>query len=206
MSNSRFVVRDLGRMSYQAAYAVQLDCHDSVTAGGADTLLLVEHPPVLTLGVNFHEDNLHLSREAYEARGIDVVRTDRGGDVTFHGPGQLVIYPIFELTSRGKDLHKWLRELEEVVLIALRSFGIAGRRFPPHTGVWVGDKKIAAIGIKVKRWISLHGIAINVNNDLSSFDLIVPCGIQGYGVTSMSECLGREVGVEEVKQAIIASF
>lgn len=200
-----FEVQDLGRMSYRDAWDVQLQVLADVQAGGANQLLFVEHDPVLTLGANFHEENLLLPRTEYERRGIEVIATDRGGDVTYHGPGQLVIYPIFNL-SETKDLHKWLRTLEEVIIMTLASPGIEGRRFPPHTGVWVGDRKIAAIGIKVKRWVSLHGISLNCNLDLAPYNLFVPCGIQEFGVTSIGNELGRSVSVEEAKQHVISSF
>lgn len=179
---------------------------EGVLGGGPDTLLLVEHEPVLTLGASFHAENLLLSTADYEARGIEVMPTDRGGDVTYHGPNQLVAYPIFDLNRHGKDLHKWLRDLEEAVILTLVAFGLEGYRFPPHTGVWVNGKKICAIGIKVKRWVSMHGIALNCNNDLSVFDSFVPCGIVGYGVTSLSQELGRDVGIEEVKPVLVQKF
>lgn len=190
-------------MEYEACWELQRRLAADFSG---DTLLFVEHPPVLTLGSSFHPENLLNSVESYSERGIQVVRTDRGGDVTFHGPKQLVIYPIFDLSARGKDLHKWLRDLEEVVIIALSKFGLAGRRFPPHTGVWIGDKKIAAIGIKVSKWISMHGIALNCNNDLSPFDLIVPCGIKGYQVTSISADVGYEVTPDNAREKILEAF
>lgn len=188
-----------------------------------DTLLFVEHEPVLTLGASFQAGNLRLQREEYANRGIRVLETDRGGDVTYHGPDQLVIYPIFDVAKRGRDLHRWLRDLEEAVILGLRSFGLEGFRFPPNTGVWVRSsleaegssqtphskrqaRKIAAIGIKVRRWVSMHGIALNCSNDLSPFDLIVPCGLEGYGVTSLSEELGQTVGTAEVKPVIAKAF
>ena len=126
--------------------------------------------------------------------------------MTYHGPGQLVIYPIFDLAVIGKDLHKWLRDLEEIIITTLAQVGVNAGRFPPHTGVWVENRKIAAMGIKVKRWVSMHGAALNCNVDLGPFELIVPCGIQGYGVTSMSAALGREVTVDEVKPLLIDAF
>jgi lipoyl(octanoyl) transferase len=118
----------------------------------------------------------------------------------------LVIYPIFDLAKRDKDLHKWLRDLEETMLLTLESFAISGRRFPPHTGAWVGDLKIAAIGIKVKRWVSMHGIALNCNLDLGAFETIVPCGIRDYGVTSLSQELGKSVSLDEAKPAVWQAF
>lgn len=177
-------------------------------AAGAldDTLLLVQHPPVVTYGANFHEDSLLLSGKQYEAAGIDVIRTDRGGDVTYHGPKQLVIYPIFSVKEHGADLHKWLRDLEETIIVALGNFGLEGYRFPPNTGVWVGGRKIAAIGIRVAKWVSVHGIALNCANDLSPFGLIVPCGIKEWGVTSLSKELNREVGVSEALPTVLSAF
>lgn len=198
---------DLGRLGYEEAWARQREIADGVVQGTQpDTLLLVEHPPVLTLGANFHEENLRLSREVYAARGIEVVRTDRGGDVTYHGPGQLVAYPIFNLERHGRDLHQWMRQLEETVITVLGDYGLAGRRFPPHTGAWVGDVKIAAIGVKIRRWVSIHGLALNCESSAEAFDLIVPCGIRGYGVTSLTEQLGRTVTVDEVKPKLVHAF
>ena len=201
-----FEVRDLGRMSYEAALEIQLVVLEGVLAGGRSTLLFVEHDPVLTLGANFHETNLLYPMAEYERRGIAITRTDRGGDVTFHGPGQLVIYPIFNLAEVGKDLHRWLRDLEETMLLTLSEYGLNGRRFPPHTGVWIDDGKIAAIGIKVRRWVSMHGIALNCNNDLEPFGLIVPCGISGYRVASLSDELGREVSPSDAKPVVERCF
>ncbi len=191
---------DLGTMEYLACVERQLDCVSEVQAGGDSTLIFVEHPPTLTLGANFHAENL------LDPTGMAVHQTERGGDVTYHGPGQLVVYPIFDLTPLGKDLHRWLRQLEETMIVTLSKFGLSGRRFAPHTGAWVGDEKVAAIGIKVKRWVSMHGIALNCNNDLAAFDAIVPCGIRGYGVTSLTSLLGREVTVNEAKPIVVQSF
>ncbi|MCW5939778.1 MAG: lipoyl(octanoyl) transferase LipB [Fimbriimonadaceae bacterium] len=201
---------DLGRMEYRAAWEAQIQAHAEVAGGGEDTLILVEHPPVLTLGASFHEENLLLSMDQYQEHGIQVVRTDRGGDVTYHGPGQLVIYPVFDVARHGRDLHHWLRQLEETVIAALRSFGLSGQRHPPHTGVWIdaeGElKKVAAIGIKVKRWVSLHGIAVNCDNDLGPFSLIVPCGIHDHGVTSISEALRISIRPDEAKAPFVQAF
>ncbi|ARU39796.1 hypothetical protein CCB80_01005 [Armatimonadetes bacterium Uphvl-Ar1] len=200
-------VLDLGRLGYQVAWDRQLEVHQEVLDGDEDCLIFVEHDPVLTLGANFHEENLLLTREQYGERGIDVVRTDRGGDVTYHGPGQLVIYPIFDLTRHGRDLHKWMRDLEETMIVTCGEFGVeAGRLSDVNTGAWVGNRKIAAIGVKVRRWVSLHGIAINCSNDLGVFDLIVPCGVVGHGVTSLSREVGAEVGIDEAKPAVMVAF
>ena len=193
-------------MPYLAAWEIQKEIAEQVIAGGEDTLILVEHPPVLTLGANFHEENLLLPVQEYEAQGIEVHRTDRGGDVTYHGPGQLVMYPIFDVSKHGKDLHRWMRDLEETQLQILRDLGLTGRRFPPHTGAWIGDLKVAAIGVKIRRWVSLHGIALNCDVDLATFDTFVPCGIQGYGVTSLSAELGRDVTVAEIRPLAVRAF
>ncbi|MEA2553818.1 MAG: lipoyl(octanoyl) transferase [Fimbriimonadaceae bacterium] len=205
-NSNTLAVRDLGQMAYGPAAELQRQVLEEVASGGPDTLLLVEHEPVLTLGAGFHEENLLFTPEQYQAKGIEVARTDRGGDVTYHGPSQLVAYPIFDLKRHGQDLHKWLRDLEEVVIVALAGFGLQGYRFPPHTGVWMNDRKICAIGIKVKRWVSMHGIALNCSNDLAAFDLIVPCGIKDHGVTSLSQELGREVCVDEAKPVLVRAF
>lgn len=200
------IVQDLGRLSYERALEIQRQTLEEVAAGAPDTLLFVEHDPILTLGANFHQDNLLFTPEQYKEKGIDVTITDRGGDVTFHGPNQLVAYPIFDLNRHGRDLHKWLRGLEEATILTLKHFGLDGYRYPPHTGVWVNGKKVCAIGIKVKRWVSMHGIALNCNNDLSPFNLIIPCGIKGHTVTSLTQELGREVTTEEVRPILAQAF
>ena len=194
-------------MAYRPCVDLQARLLEAVEEGDEpDTLLFVEHDPVLTLGASFHAANLLLTEAQYAEMGIAVERTDRGGDVTYHGPQQLVAYPIFHLPRFGKDLHRWLRDLEEAVIVALASFGLEGTRFPPHTGVWVAGKKVCAIGIKVRRWTSMHGLALNCNNPLDPFGLIVPCGIEGHGVTSLSELLGRDVGVAEARLAVQGAF
>ncbi|MCH8275152.1 MAG: lipoyl(octanoyl) transferase LipB [Armatimonadetes bacterium] len=203
--NAHFI--NLGRMEYNACWEVQRGLARRLAAGEIpDTLLFVEHDPVLTLGAAFHEENLLLTKDEYEGRGIAVVRTDRGGDVTYHGPNQLVIYPIFHVKEHGGDLHKWLRDLEEAVIRLLARFDLDGYRFPPNTGVWMNSKKVAAIGIKVSKWVNIHGIALNCDNDLSPFDLIVPCGIPGYGVTSLTQEKGREVTIGDAMQEAVPAF
>jgi lipoyl(octanoyl) transferase len=202
-----FETRDLGTMDYLACEAVQRETLENVIAGSLpDTLLLVEHPPVITLGAAFHAENLLRSEEELSRDGILLVKNDRGGDVTFHGPGQLVAYPIFHLDGVGRDIHRWLRLLEEVVIETLTEFGLEGRRFSPHTGVWIGDKKVCAMGVRVRRWVSMHGLALNCNVDLSYFSNIVPCGIADFGVTSMSEAAGRLCRVEDVKPVLVGAL
>jgi lipoate-protein ligase B len=197
----------LGRMAYNPAWQLQRRVHALRARDQLeDTLLFVEHEPVISYGSAFDPKSLLYSETQYGEKGIELVKTDRGGDVTFHGPNQLVIYPIFDLREHGGDLHKWLRDLEETMILTLGHFGLEGYRFPPHTGVWTNNKKVAAIGIKVSRWISLHGIALNCNNDLSAFDLIVPCGISGYGVTSLSNETGKDIGIQESIPAVVSSF
>lgn len=201
-----FEVEDLGRRDYQSTWDYQVLVSERVKSGANDCLILVEHDPVLTLGANYHEENLLLTADEYQALGIDVIRTDRGGDVTYHGPGQIVIYPIFDLERHGRDLHRWMRQLEETMIVTLAHFGICGERRSVYTGAWVGDEKVAAIGVKIRRWVSLHGIALNVNNDLAPFSQIVPCGIQDFGVTSMTRLLDRDVSIEEVKPVVVDAF
>lgn len=196
----------LGTVKYNEAKDIQLKLVEKVKEGFPDTLLVVEHPPVLTLGAKFQQSNLLFSRADYESRGIDVEVTDRGGDVTYHGPGQLVLYPIYNLQNYRKDLHWWLRQLEETMVVTCDRFGLRGERSEVNTGVWIKGRKVAAIGIKVSRWVNFHGIALNCNADLSPFSMIVPCGLVGYGVTSLSAELGRIVTVEEAKQVALASF
>ncbi|MDR3690391.1 MAG: lipoyl(octanoyl) transferase LipB [Fimbriimonas sp.] len=200
-------VVDLGHLGYEPCVELQRTLLDQVVAGTKpNTLHFVEHDPVLTLGASFHEENLLLSTDEYRRRGIQVVRSDRGGDVTYHGPGQLVVYPIFNVSELEKDLHRWLRGLEETMIVTLRSFGIESCRRAINTGVWVGDNKIAAIGIKIRKWVSMHGVALNCNTDLAPYGTIVPCGIRGHGVTSISKELGRDVTIDEAKPVVVNAF
>jgi len=197
----------LGRMGYYDAWALQRDLHARRVAGAIpDVLLLLEHEPVITLGRGFHPENLLYPRDEYSRRGIEVVETDRGGDVTYHGPGQLVGYPIFDLRERGRDVHRFLRDVEEAIMLTLRGYGVEGERRPPHTGVWVGGQKVCAIGIKVSKWVSLHGFALNVQNDLSPFETIIPCGISGLGVTSLGLLAGSKAGLHDVSVQVEGAF
>lgn len=184
----------LGRMPYAEALELQrrLAKERIEKRRKNDLLLLVEHPPVITLGRGFRPEHLRTPRALLEARGIEVHEIERGGDVTFHGPGQLVGYPIFDLAEHRPDLHWFLRRLEEALMAALGQFGIEARRREGYTGVWVQDRKIASIGIHVRQWVTWHGFALNVTTDLSYFDLIVPCGIPGVRMTSMQRELGEK--------------
>lgn len=171
-----------------------------------DTLLLLEHPPTITFGSRHRPDHLRAAPEELERRGICLQATRRGGDVTFHGPGQIVGYPILDLNRRGRDLHRYVRQLEEVLIRTVGSFGIRGERIPGLTGVWAGDEKIAAIGVEVRKWVTRHGFALNVTTDLAYFDLIVPCGIADKSVTSMERLLGKAPPREDVESALLQHF
>jgi lipoate-protein ligase B len=161
--------------------------------GGAqatDWLLYPDHPPVLTMGRGGNGESLRVSRESLAARGIEWFEVARGGDLTWHGPGQLVGYPIVDLERRGHDLHRYLRDLEEVLILALGRWGIPARRVPGRTGVWVGEEKIASLGIAVRHWVGYHGFALNLAPDLGFFELIHPCGLRGIRMTSVAARLG----------------
>ena len=186
MSN-RLSVVGLGRTAYGDALELQRALAQARIDRrvDSDVLLLVEHAPVVTLGRSFHEEHLPTPRAELEARGLQLFEVERGGDVTFHGPGQLVGYPIYDLTEHTPDLHFFLRQIEEGLINVLDQVGLAGERREGLTGVWIADRKIASIGIHVKKWVTWHGFALNVSTDLSYFDLIVPCGIEDVVMTSM---------------------
>ncbi|HSU12813.1 lipoyl(octanoyl) transferase LipB [Longimicrobium sp.] len=198
-------VRRLGLISYADALALQADLVAQRRAGEIpDTLLLLEHPHVITLGSGAHDENVLVSPEERAARGIELFETGRGGDVTYHGPGQLVGYPILDLKPDRQDLHRYLRDLEEMLIGVLGEFGLVGGRKEGLTGAWVGDRKVAAIGVRVSSgWITSHGFALNVSTDLSFFGAIVPCGIRDHGVGSISEEIGRPVTLAEAEAAVV---
>jgi len=206
-------VRRLGRVEYEAAVDLQKQLVEARRTGAiGDTLLLLEHPPVITLGVKTRGERTHIvaSESALAAAGVAVFETGRGGDITYHGPGQLVGYPILDLNPDRRDVHRYVRDLEEVLIRAAAGFGIDARRVPGLTGVWVGapgrEDKLAAIGVRISRWITSHGFALNVGTNLDHFSLIVPCGIADRGVTSLSRLLGRDVTMAEAEDAVVRGF
>jgi lipoyl(octanoyl) transferase len=193
-------VRWLGRVAYPEAVALQDALVAARRAGNApDTLLLLEHPPVVTLGRGAHPEHVLLSPDALARRGIALHESGRGGDVTYHGPGQLVGWPVVALAEPERDAHAWLRLLEEALIRTVAAFGIEGRREPGLTGVWTARGKIAAIGVRLAHgWITGHGFALNVAHDLSGFAAIVPCGVRGRAVTSIAACSGRTPDLRRV--------
>ena len=171
-----------------------------------DQLLLLEHDPVFTLGRNARPDNVLLPADALRERGFEVFESGRGGDVTYHGPGQVVGYPILDLSPDRCDVHRYVRDLEEVMIRSCADYGIEAGRVAGLSGTWVGPDKVGAIGVRIARWVTSHGFAFNVSTDLSAFDLIVPCGIRGRGVTSLERLLGRPVLLDEVMDRLTSRF
>ena len=198
-------IKDLHYISYQEAYKIQMETVQAVIQGHPNTILLCEHPLVVTLGRIATEENIRALPQEIEKRGGQIVRIDRGGEVTLHCPGQIVVYPIFNLNHYGRDLKDFLEKLEQVGIDLLHDFDILARRISGQRGIWVGDKKIISIGIGVKKWVSYHGLAINVNTDLSLFSLIRPCGLDVH-MTSMSELSGKIIHMTDVKLKLIHYF
>lgn len=197
---------DLGLKSYREAWDLQHVLHERVREGlDPQTWIFVEHPPVVTLGRKANEENILLSREMLAARGVDVVQIERGGDVTYHGPGQLVVYPIRRL-ERFREVVPLVRALEGAVIEACAHFGIHAERWSEHAGVWVGRNQICAIGLAVQKMTSLHGIALNVSTELSYDALINPCGLTDRGITSLSKETGRTVSLAEAKPVLQAAL
>lgn len=210
---ARLLVVPLGTLPYAAALDLQRAIARARISGDIDddVLLLVEHPPVVTLGRSSKDAHLVASDALLEARGVERFEVDRGGDVTFHGPGQLVGYPILDLKRHKQDLHWYLRQLEESLIVALRDFGIAATRNAGYTGVWVDDRKLASIGVHARDWVTWHGFALNVSTDLSYFDLIVPCGIQGVDMTSVAREVASRGGatppvIQGVADSVVQAF
>jgi lipoyl(octanoyl) transferase len=191
-------VRQLGRVPYQQGLDLQAQLVAQRQQGTVpDTLLLLEHDPVFTMGRNAKHENVLIPADILRARGYEVFETGRGGDVTYHGPGQVVGYPILDLSHR-KDVHRYVRDLEEVMIRTCADYGIVATRVAGLSGTWVDEEKIGAIGVRIARWVTSHGFAFNVSTDLTPFDLIVPCGIRSRGVTTLERLLGRPVDQTEV--------
>ncbi|MGZ8557066.1 MAG: lipoyl(octanoyl) transferase LipB [Chitinophagaceae bacterium] len=235
MSKQTIIFKDLGKMDYKTAWDYQENLlqenvriktearsqlptlHSSLpnedyTLPTVNYLLFVEHPPVYTLGKSGNMDNVLLSEQHLKARGIDFFRTNRGGDITFHGPQQIVGYPILDLEKFYTDIGKYLRNIEEVIILTLNEYGIEAGRSAGETGVWIDagikgrERKICAIGVRSSRWITMHGFALNVNTELDYFNFIIPCGIQNKQVTSLQKELGHLIDFEEVKGKVKRNF
>ncbi|MCX7601674.1 MAG: lipoyl(octanoyl) transferase LipB [Meiothermus sp.] len=213
--SAAFEVEKLGLVPYQEAWAYQKEVHAEVVAGRRKpTLLLLEHPRTITLGRAAKPENLLLSEAQYRAQGIELFRIERGGDVTYHGPGQLVGYPIFPV---GRQVRGFLRQLEQVIMQVAATYGIETYATPGYAGVWIRrpapvagwpdqEEKLCAFGVAVKQDVTLHGLALNVNTHLDDFNLIVPCGLRDKGVTSLQKILGREVSMSEVMERVVQAF
>ena len=200
--------RYLGRIAYAEALALQQSLHDSRKRNEiSDTLLLLEHPHVITLGRAANRANILIDERTRTEKKIELFETGRGGDVTYHGPGQLVGYPIISLAPDAQDVRRYVRNIQEVLVRTVHDFGVkAEPRGGEHVGVWVGDEKLAAIGIRLSRWVTMHGFALNITTDLEYFKLIVPCGIQDHGVTSLEKILGTKIEIAFVAEITAKHF
>jgi len=200
-------VQDLGTIPYHDALKLQRETVLRLQTGGEhDTLYLLEHPHVVTRGRNASASTLLATPELLATKGVDVVETDRGGDITYHGPGQLVGYPILRLETARRDIRRYVTDIEEIIIRALADFSIEGYRDKVHRGVWTRHRKIASVGIRISRWVTCHGFALNVGTDLSFFSLLVPCGIKDCRMTSMEVELGHPVDIGAVKEAVVRAF
>ncbi len=207
MSGALFTVYDLGLIAYDDAYRLQKDIRRRVIDGETgDTLLILEHPPTITVGKAGKPENVLVSQTQLTRDGVSLFFADRGGDVTYHGPGQLVAYPIVDLKKRGAGAHQYVHDLEEVVIKTLEDFSIRGCRDAVHSGVCAGSDEIAAIGISLKKWVTMHGVALNISTDLRQFALINPCGFTDRKATSMSRFLSRDVPVKDVAGRFLLHF
>lgn len=203
----KLLYSNLGIIDYQKAWNLQHKIFNNRLSNEIeDTLLLLEHPNTYTLGKSSNKANLLFSDLELQQKNIVVYNIDRGGDITYHGPGQIVGYPIINLSLWQKDIHKYLRTLEEVIIQTLLEFGVNGERNKEHTGVWVGNNKICAIGIKVTRWITMHGFALNINTNMDFFNGIIPCGIKNKGVTSLKNELNKQIEIDLVKKSLLQKF
>src|SRR3989339_1195953 len=198
---------DLGFIDYQQAWDLQKEIFSKRTKDEiCDTLFMLEHPHTYTLGKVAEKENLISTNEQLKELGISVYEIYLGGNITYHGPGQIVGYPIIKLSDWKEDTHEYLRALEEVIIKTCDEYGLTTNRNPKYTGVWLGERKIAAIGIKVSRWITMHGFAFNVNTHLSYFGGIIPCGIRDKDVTSLQRELGKEIEIDQVKEKLVKNF
>jgi len=206
-TQKKLTVIDIGRQPYVPVWELQKQLHQQRIKGEIpDTLLFLEHEHVYTIGKNGTEMHVIATREFLEKRGVEVVKVDRGGDVTYHGPGQLVGYPIFDLHEHRQSVSWYMRSLEEIFIRLLQKYDIPAERVPDYTGVWVGDQKIVALGVRISRWVTMHGFALNVNTDLSYYDGIIPCGIFHRGVTSMQEVLKKPLDLKIIKREVVEIF
>ena len=197
----------LGTVEYAEAHRLQKELQAKRISGEiGDTVLLLEHPPVLTMGRSAKEQHVLAAPEVLAARGISVHEVGRGGDVTYHGPGQLVAYPIIDLKPDRRDVRKYMWSLEETMIRTCADFGLSATRVEGLNGAWVGDRKVGAVGVRISRWVTMHGLALNANSDLTHFDLIVPCGIQDKKVTSLSAEIGRTVFATDVIDPLARHF
>ena len=201
--SQKILIQDLGFKKYKNVLSLQKKLQKQrITGDAQDTLILVEHEPVYTLGKNANRNHLLQSRD----KSVEIHNIERGGDVTFHGPGQLVGYPIIDLRNYKKSVSWYMRTLEELTIRVLKEFDIKGNRIKGLTGVWVGNKKIAAQGVRISRWVTMHGFSINVCPKLSYYDGIIPCGIFNYDVTSMEECLNKKLSIKKIKNSVSKIF
>ena len=200
-------VVDAGLVDYEAAFAAQKrEVVRLQQNGGEEVFMLLEHPHVITMGRNASGSALTADRRTIESRGVTVASTDRGGDVTYHGPGQLVGYPVIALEDGRRDIRRYVHDLEEVLIRTLAEFGVESGRDPVHRGVWTGGRKIASLGIRISRWVTCHGFALNVNTNLSFYDLMNPCGIEGCKMTSLAVEVGEPIDMKFVKAAVTNHF
>ena len=196
---------ELGLTKYREGWALQKKLWKEVVEGKEEAFIILRHFPVITLGKSSHQENILVGEDVLKRKGVEVYQVERGGDVTFHGPGQWVGYPILDLRQRGRDIHLYLRNLEEVILDTLEDYGLEGRRISGMTGVWIGEKKIASIGVSISRWVTYHGFSFNIQPEKEYFNLINPCGL-GKEITSLEEELGIKVDMDEVKERIKDNF
>ena len=203
----KLAVIDLGLQPYRPVWKLQRELQRKrIEQQIPDTLIFVEHTPVYTIGKNGSDLHVIASSNFLQIHGIEVVQVDRGGDVTYHGPGQLVGYPIFDLHQHKQSISWYMRNLEEVFIGVLRKYNLQGERSEGYTGVWIKDEKITALGVRISHWVTMHGFAFNVNTNLSHFGGIIPCGIFQYGVTSLQKVLEHEIDMEEAKQFVVQAF